>query len=347
MIRHDNQLDKIRDEAADWALHWLHDDRNSGEHSEDHARFIEWLSTDKRNSQEYDRARQAWQIMTETAHLHSTGQTTKKLEANGRFTRLQSWFTAPFVRPAIAFGLLLGLALLWLPRLQTNVEMESQNYVTERGQIKNITLDDGTVVTLGAHSSIQVSFSDQKRQVVLASGDAFFDVSRDPQRPFWVMIKDTQVRVLGTRFDLHNGPKEVRVAVEEGMVEIEHLPAQLPDNPALMVTDTGNTITLKAGEKVTVINNVFSEVQTILPDQLQGWRSGRLEYQSASLAEVVADANRYSKKEISLQGEELGTLPVSTSYQVSQVDKMLKTLQATLPIEIVETPIGVVLKSRD
>ena len=86
--------------------------------------------------------------------------------------------------------------------------------VTPKGQKSTITLGDGTVIKLNSDSKLKFpkSFSEDVREIYF-EGEAFFDVSKDPSRPFIIKTNDLQINVLGTSFNVNSIDRENRVEV--------------------------------------------------------------------------------------------------------------------------------------
>ncbi len=214
------------------------------------------------------------------------------------------------------------------------------SYATETGEIKEYVLADGSHVTMAAKSSMTVSMDENERRVLLSSGDAFFSVSKDPARPFIVVAGNTRVQVVGTRFNVHHGPEEVRVAVEEGIVNVAHgEPEKIEAVPAVVLqgdaVEAFAPLVLTAGQKIVASHQgPLDTIETVRPDEAGLWRQGRLRYNDVGLAEIVADANRYLSGEIILSDESLRSLRLTTSFRTDEVEQFVATLDLVLPVKV-------------
>lgn len=194
-------------------------------------------------------------------------------------------------------------------------------FATQIAQIRSVTLDDGTEVTLGARSQMDLRFSDSARRVRLAPGEAFFHVAHDSSRPFYVEVDDTEVRVVGTQFDVKSVCGAVRVSVTGGIVQV----GQRTKTNILTLT-AGQQVELRAGKSAEILSS---------PKDVAGWREGFVSYRDASLCEVIDDANRYSLTPIRLAEQSgLGELRVNVSYPTDRVPAMLSSLAANFPVEV-------------
>ena len=102
----------------------------------------------------------------------------------------------------------------------------AETYVTAPGQTRRIALADGTRVWLNAGSRLEVRLGRRDRRVQMADGEAVFDVTHDPARPFLIDIGDREVRVVGTEFNLRQRGDAFALTVRRGVVEVR--PAERP-----------------------------------------------------------------------------------------------------------------------
>lgn len=217
---------------------------------------------------------------------------------------------------------------------QTLSTMPQASYQSGRGELRTVRLADGTTVTLGADSAIAVRLDDKGRHVRLRRGEAMFDVVHDPDRPFEVRAADTTVTDLGTRFTVKAAPDAVRVNVIQGVVKVQKAPPPLiaalaPAPPARTIT-RGERLESRHGEPLQPLQPLaVADIAVAAP-----WTQGRLVYENASLAEVVADLNRYSPGHIELDSPELGELRVTAALNQDQVGQFLSSLPNTLPVRI-------------
>ena len=316
------EMNRIKREAQDW-LAYLY----SGETNADGlARFESWLAADARQAAEYQRAEQLWRDMTpaaELAGLESALEPTLWERAYAGLGAVRDGLSSLFARPVIpatvAVAALLLVGIAWFgPSLYPGSTTSAEHHSTQVAEVRKITLPDTSVVTLGARSSIDTVFTAETRTVKLISGEAFFSVTSDSERPFVVGAGATRVRVVGTQFNVHRGEQRVTVGVLEGMVDV--MSAKASER-------------LSAGqEAVATSRGDIETVRNIKFGKPGAWRDGRLLYANADLAEVVADANRYYHSKIVFGSPALRNIKVSTAFRVDQVDQMIESLVATHPI---------------
>lgn len=297
----------------------------------------DWGMTDAHGVSERH-LRQAWDDMPDlkgrTGYQALLGKPTWRERLVAAFRRGAA-FPAPLWAGAAAVLAVVVLAGGW------SYSALSPDYETRIAQVRQLTLADGTSVTLGARSAMDVHFTRDERTVRLSGGEAFFTVTSDAARPFIVQAGDKEVRVVGTRFNVNYDGQRVHVGVEEGIVDVMQ-PAPARTFP---VTGEGrapaDVVRLVAGQQLVAQNaRALGAVQSLAGARPGGWRSGRLDYQDALLADIVADARRYYPHDIIIASPSLAGERLTTSFRTSQVREMLDSLPRILPVTVRHTANG-------
>ena len=320
-MTHDNSKEnRIEAAARSWAV-YLH----SGDVLPERvAEFESWLAADQAHLTAFRRYER---LMSDLALIPELGEVEiAAVPAPGsrqRLHRPQQLFAAFAVMVVVLGGALVGLRAAF----PASSPVADPAYETMVAEVRDIHLADGSVVTLGARSRIEPVFTDTMRIVKLHDGEAFFDVASDPERPFYVEAGDRLIRVVGTRFDVRQGPETVRVAVVEGIVEVlqAETPARAEASRPLIEKNV-----LKAGDEVVArIGSGEAILGAIEPAEAAPWRRGWLTYENASLAEIVSDANRYSRRQIILEEEGIGDLRMTAAFSVEKIDQFAAGLEIT------------------
>jgi transmembrane sensor len=208
-----------------------------------------------------------------------------------------------------ALGLGAALTLNWPNR---------EEFETAIGGHETIPLADGSKVELNTDSRLRVAAMDDQRRVILDKGEAYFEVAKDPARPFVVEAAGQRVTVLGTKFSVRIEDGEVRVAVTEGRVRVE-LPAALHVAPVVLTP--GGVANSGAGG-VLVSAKAVPQVEESL-----SWRSGMLIFRNATLAEAAADFNRYNRTKLVMSDAELGRIQIGGSFRATNLDGFVRLLE--------------------
>jgi transmembrane sensor len=196
-------------------------------------------------------------------------------------------------------------------------------YDTQQGETRQIALSDGSQVTLAPASRLRAASRWKPRALSLERGEAFFVVAHQSGHPFTVQAGDALVRVIGTRFNVHHGvDQKVRVEVEQGAVQVSDEGGQ------------NHAVTLRAGQTVLADARGLTVGVLARPDLAGGWRQGRLAYEDAPLAEVVADLNRYSQRPLTIGSAATGRLKVTAAFEIAQADRFVAELPKVLPVRL-------------
>lgn len=197
-----------------------------------------------------------------------------------------------------------------------------------------MSLSDGTNVTLGPLTLIKVSISTERRDIAIEGGAAVFDVTQDSKRPFSVTADAVVATALGTVFEVRSNGGVVRIAVEEGEVGIAR--------PLIIAGQTTGSITRKsiqAGENgIVAVSQGTAQYGTFRAEEFASWRQARLNYDSATLSEVIDEANRYSDRQILIEGdsEALIGLTMTGFFNTEDIDQLLSTLSAVFPVDVLD-----------
>jgi transmembrane sensor len=208
---------------------------------------------------------------------------------------------------------------------------EGPRYASATGQLRSLKLPDGSVVTLGARTELQMAFTRGERRVRLGDGEAYFRIAHNADRPFFVEAGGTIVRVIGTEFEVKASGARVKVSVRRGIVEVTK------PGPILAAMG-GISFRLTGGEELAIPDTtpVIAAVHKA-EGPPAAWLEGFLAYDDARLSDVVADANRYSSVPIRITDPALAGLRVTAAYPTDQLDRMLASLDAGLPVDIDRT----------
>lgn len=319
------------DAMAEEAHRWFMRRTENNLPPEEEETFQTWLKQDPRHRALYAQAHGVWGAAAQMGHLR--GEESDSSDVGVVDADLHpSWFRrnvgVALGGAAAVFAMILVGANVFLTA--PGEQVDEPYFATATAEIREVALDDGTVITLGAESEIDVRFSEGRRQVALLSGEAFFDVAKDASRPFFVDIDDTQIRVVGTAFDVRRGAAGVDVSVLEGVVEVLR-----PDDESELNT---TRVVLEAGEQVASTSGAGLTAVTPVSVKAPGaWRQGRLVFDNVTLREVIVDLDRYYDGDIVIDGDEIAMMRVTASYRTDDIEKMISNLERLLPIEIDRT----------
>ena len=152
-----------------------------------------------------------------------------------------------------------------------------------------VTLSDGTKVMLNANSTLEypASFDDAEVREVRLKGEAHFEVTKNPHRPFVVRAGEMQTQVLGTIFDVKAYRKDApKVTLMQGKVKVSNADTEVEMRP-------GQTATLQA-DKI-----VVSKASSSASD----WLEGDFDMDQVTLAEAMSDIGAWYNKTVVFQSQ--------------------------------------------
>jgi ferric-dicitrate binding protein FerR (iron transport regulator) len=185
-------------------------------------------------------------------------------------------------------------------------------------------LPDQSKITLSPQSSITYTkaFAGDTRDVKL-TGEAYFQVTPDKQKPFVIQVGKAQVRVVGTSFNIDEKGKAVVVSVTSGKVQFS-----AADTSVFLVK--GQTGIWAKDSRTIVVNNSIDE-NTI------GYATGQLAFHNTPLGEVLASFEKTYSCTIKLKNTNLATCPISTKIPADySIQEALSVLEAFYECKVVE-----------
>ena len=288
--------------------------------------FDAWLGASEANGRAYDRALQIWDEFGAAAPEVLAG-----LAAADR-TRERSF---GWRRGLIAAGGLAAAAAVALAVLpQAAMQPKDQVFATAHGERRTVKLADGSTIDLNAGSRLTVALGRDERRVVMAEGEAVFDVAADARRPFLIAAGDRTVRVVGTQFDVRRRGDELSVTVARGVVEV--LPAEGASGAAFRL-HPGQRLDHRQGAP-------DGRVSAAAPQEVFGWRAGRLVYRDQPLSQVVEDLNLQFDRPIRLEDPALGQTRISGVLVLDDQGAVIRRLALMVPITAIPTEGGVLLR---
>jgi transmembrane sensor len=308
------------------------------------AAFEEWLAADARNRAAYVRLEKTWRHADVLRKLRPLdGEVDEniidKFGEPGAIVvtpRRKAWL--PWLAVAASLLIVAVGTVTWVSYSRAGW----QNYKTEPGGFQRISLPDGSTAFLNTNSEIRVKMTADRREIVLSRGEALFTVAHDPQRPFDVTAADTVVRAVGTEFSVRlRDQQQVDVIVREGRVAIDP-PDDLPEPKLAQQRVTlPNLSTLAAGESVSVKARKLTVRKVPAEDMTRklAWTQGRLWFDRVTLAEAVAEFNRYNRRQLVIDDPAIESFHIGGTFDTQDVDNFVGALRS-FGIRAATTPAG-------
>lgn len=309
--------DMIRQAAARWYVRM----REVAPDSPERTTFEVWLLSDRRHQVAYQTIEATMDDFSSTARLKELSNAlSQKLyfEQTARrkkISKLGSGLAVMLV--CVGLGLLGRTQYVQWQAAPLSSEMQT----TAVAQMLKRTLEDGSVVTANANSAMKIVFYRHQRLVKLSRGEAIFEVTKDPERPFVVETPQARVTVLGTRFAVNQLSKKVRISVDHGRVQV------------LRKDGYGQTLILGNGEVAEIEHDAPHKVNRNAADSFS-FTSGRIIFDRADMFEVADTLSRYRNPTVKAVFFGDQTPKVNAVLKVSEVESFIQTLPQSVPVAL-------------
>ncbi len=198
----------------------------------------------------------------------------------------------------------------------------------------SITLSDGTRVFLNSKSKLSFPFyfGDKQREIFI-EGEAYLEVSKDAKRPFIVHTPLTDIRVLGTKFNVNT--------YEEGIVR-----TSLVEGSVLLKDADKDSITLRPGREALYRDNKGFTAHNFDAAEVLSWRDGIFYFQRQSLEDISAVVSRWFGVHMVFEQDALSNHTVSGLLEKGRLEDFLENLYKTAGIDHSLNDTVLVLKKR-
>ncbi|GJL76487.1 FecR family protein [Nitrosomonas sp.] len=284
------EFSKLSEQAAEWAVCLSGNQVTSKQRTD----FETWLAQDPRHREAYEQVDALWNSVTIRKHWPHTGVKT----LIGILVLIGCFYGFPFSQ--------------WLADVRTGT-----------GEIRRITLADGSHITLDSGSAVDIAYDPRQRRIILHRGRLLAEVEPDSsrtQRPFIVETRDGTAQALGTRYTVEQTDHDSIVNVLESQVAVAtHIhPHQ--------------SVTLQAGQSVRMDDGQLQQPEAASPFAAS-WTQARLIYQDVPLTLVIDDLSRYRNGFLKMN-KQAAQLRFTGVLPTDDPAAALSILENALPIHI-------------
>jgi transmembrane sensor len=234
---------------------------------------------------------------------------------------------------ALAVAACLAILVLCWPELQFGLT-PAQTYATRAGEVREVTLGDGTRVTMNGASHIRARIGEYRREIALETGEALFDVTHDEQRPFTVAAGSGLVTVLGTRFDVALNADRVDLAVERGLVRFA------------TDEDRSSPVLVRAAQRSTLADGRIASPTAFDGAAGTAWRAGWLQVSDMPLEQLVPRLQRWTDRRIVVDDQILRGRRVAGRFRLSDPTEVLDNLGILYDFRVQRTEQAYILVQR-
>ena len=234
-----------------------------------------------------------------------------------------------FRAAAILIPLLLFLGQFWYidKRIDLFADSGYEEIYVPKGERMQLIFQDGSRATLNAETRIKYprKFGFSERKVEL-EGEAFFEVSPNQDRPFIVDMKDINVKVLGTTFDVkaYATDPDIFVTLETGKV--------------VLANNSSSLAHMKPGEKATY-NRKSGVCKISRPENIEhlsAWKKNQIVFNNTPLSEVIATLSRWYNVEFTIADSSVLYYNYTLTSTEQDIKQILKDLEKITPIQFFE-----------
>lgn len=190
------------------------------------------------------------------------------------------------------------------------------------GQQQTVFLPDSSKVILAKNASLKFpqSFKGNKRKVILA-GTAYFEITKNPDKPFHINTAHTEIEVLGTKFLVEANEKDIeKVLVDEGKVAFSSSSVLSRQKVILTKNEIGTWNT----ESHQLIEQVNPKQNS------NAWLSGRLSFSNLPLVEVLKTLENHFRIKIELADTSFAAIKYSGQFNTNDAEKVIETICLTV-----------------
>lgn len=295
--------------------------------SDENERLATWVARSSENGQTFEQLKAIWQasqtpaVPAETAAALRSVKSRLALPVPASIVPVRRWRVArPYQLAALALVLLGSLGGAYFYR-KPATPLAYQVRQTQAGEKQLIHLADGTLVTLAPKSRLRypAKFSEASREVYL-EGEAFFEVSKNPHRPFLVHSGNWVTQVLGTKFNVSafRGATQTAVSLVEGKVQVtdEHGQYLLAPGQQLLGDHATGRIYRQAFNKAKVT----------------GWRRNKLVFQNEKLGDVAGQIERLYGVKLVFANPATAEVRLWATFENEPLAAVLDALQLAGPL---------------
>jgi ferric-dicitrate binding protein FerR (iron transport regulator) len=279
----------------------------------------------EQNALEYQTLKDIW---TRKGHLKiedfNPQKAWKKLESKlpkPSISDIFRWKRLPRLVPITAMLLLLAIASWYFigNQIQTPALYTQKN--DSAVKVMQVQLGDGSKIWLNTDASLSYpkKFSDSSRDVAM-TGEAYFEITEDKDKPFIITTAHSNITVLGTSFNVHAGVEETSVIVNTGKINVS--------------TEDGIHQEILESGQMAIVNNT-ELTKGLNPNMnFMAWQSGEFHFDSADLPTVVEDLNTYYKNQLMIDEDSKFNCALTGSFYKAPLMEILETLVLTCGVTV-------------
>jgi len=295
-----------------------------------------WINENIENEIEFSEIKNDWEIL-------NLNNTMKEINVDNAWDKLKNRieedkniitmndkrteFRLPvYMKYAAFFIMLLGIGYLTSKVYKNVASGKMLEYVASNNSVNEIVLNDGTKVYLNNNSKLSypAQFSSDIRKVKL-TGEAFFDVAKNPDKPFIIEVQNTEIKVLGTSFNVNSNlpDHQVEVFVETGIVQVTQKNGE------------EKSVVIYPGDIVTVTKNQINQTKNS-NENIIAWKTKTIVFKEENLKNVIHVLNKVYNTNISCNDQSILDLRFTSTFKNQDIESILSVICLAFDLKIDE-----------
>ncbi|SNT00466.1 FecR family protein [Sphingomonas laterariae] len=306
------------------------------------AAFDAWIADDPANAMAFEEAFEVWQAMDaardmpEMIRFRAEAVEALRDANERRWSRglRAHWRGVVAAAACLALAFLLAVHFFYDP---------ARVYETGLGERRVVMMEDGTRLTLDAATRVEARMEDDSRRIELVSGRARFDVAHDPLRPLSVLARNRLTVATGTAFSVELLPRQMRVVLYEGKVEVMERPRD--GKPVNLLGNAHGGAALVPGREL-VASTEGRQVRVAEADisRSRDWESGQLSFDGEPLALAVERINRDAKDKLIVADPGIANFAIVGTFNAGDTEAFLEGVSELYPVRVERGEGAVILK---
>ena len=281
----------------------------------------------KTNSTEYKILKKLWNKGDVEIKDFDSAKAWKTVQDEVTERKLKSGKVIPLYRKlrriaAVAAILIIGTtaSYFFVHTNKTPKTIIAQTLISESGKL--VLLNDGSQVWLNRNATLTYpeKFGKYNRKVEL-TGEAFFEVSKNPEKPFIVSTSNSSVEVLGTSFNINSNSIKTEVTVTTGKVKVTN-------------ANKSTNVIITKGLSAIVSGTEVEKYQTENINYLS-WKTGEFVFKDVAIEKVIEDLNTYYPEQLRVGGSTVNNCLLTVSFSKAKIEEVIEIIELTCDVKII------------
>lgn len=285
------------------AIYWSVKIRSCSLSDLEYREFEDWLEQSAHHQMAYIEAERLW---VDGRHLE-------------RKVKSEAMTRSVGVIGAASFILTFLFIFISIPE---NPQVHESIYISEVGELKEVSLADGSMMVMATNSSAKYTDGENVRVLDLYQGEIYLSVKHDSLRPFLVKTDSGLVRVVGTKFTVKHSVDDMAVVVEDGRVAVSN--NNIKDS-------SGKEILLKQGQMITLKSiEAGEEPISVDVDKALSWRKGYLRFDDTPVSEILHEINKHMKTRVVTKSKKILKRRLTITIQLDAIEGAPQLISSAL-----------------